>query len=278
MTGMPLVVVSGIPSSGKTRRVQELVEFLGNNCDREVHVISDDFSRVAKNELYGSSQLEKTARGELKSGVERHLTPERVVILDSLNYIKGFRYELFCVSKHVKTPHCVMQCDTASDTAREWNRNRENTDERYSDPIFDALVMRFEPPDSRNRWDSPLFVIHPDDPLPAADILAALLDRKPPPPNQSTQTQPLSATSFLHELDRKTQEIVRGILEAQRAGVPGDVVAIPGSSETLRLPRLVTMAELRRLRRQFIAYTKLHPTEECDKIPTLFVQYLSSTL
>ena len=40
-----------------------------------MHVISDDFSRVAKNELYGSSQLEKTARGELKSGVERHLTP-----------------------------------------------------------------------------------------------------------------------------------------------------------------------------------------------------------
>ena len=40
MTGMPLVVVSGIPSSGKTRRVQELVEFLGNNCDREVTALN----------------------------------------------------------------------------------------------------------------------------------------------------------------------------------------------------------------------------------------------
>ena len=200
------------------------------------------------------------------------------MILDSLNYIKGVRYELFCVSKHIKTPHCVIQCDTPAETAREWNQTREVADERYSDQIFDALVMRFEPPDSRNRWDSPLFVIHPDDHLPGTDILAALLNRKPPPPNQSTQTQPLSATGFLHELDRKTQEIVSSVLGAQRTSVPGDTVAILGSTEKLCLPRMVTMAELRRLRRQFIAYTKLHPIEDCDKIPTLFVQYLNSTL
>lgn len=205
------------------------------------------------------------------------LSSETVVIADSLNYIKGYRYELYCVSKHVKTPQCVVLCETAPDTAREWNTARVEED-RYSPEILEGLVMRFESPDSRNRWDSPLFVVHPDDPLPAEDILAALLNRKPPPPNQSTQSQPLSSADFLHELDRKTQEIVGKLLDAQRTAVPGDSLAVSGTVEKVRLPRVVTMAELRRMRRQYISYTKLHPPEDVAKIPSLFVQYLNSSL
>lgn len=53
---------------------------------------------------------------------------------------------------------------------------------------FDALVLRFEAPDSRNRWDSPLFTILKDDALPYEDISDALFKRKAPPPNQSTQS------------------------------------------------------------------------------------------
>ena len=37
---------------------------------------------------------EKDLRGLLRSEVDRLLTKDNLVILDSLNYIKGFRYEL----------------------------------------------------------------------------------------------------------------------------------------------------------------------------------------
>ena len=199
------------------------------------------------------------------------------MIVDSLNYIKGYRYELYCLSKHVKTPQCVLLCETAPEDARSWNFGREEGD-RYTTEVFDGLVMRFEAPDSRNRWDSPLFVVHPDDPLPGEAVMASLLDRKPPPPNLSTQSQPLSSADFLHDLDRRTQEIVSRVLEAQRTAVPGDAIFISGVGEKLRLPRLVTMAELRRLRRQYINYTKLHPPEDATTIPNLFVQYLNTSL
>lgn len=53
---------------------------------------------------------------------------------------------------------------------------------------FDALVLRFEAPDSRNRWDSPLFTILKDDALPLEAISDALFKRKAPPANQSTQS------------------------------------------------------------------------------------------
>ena len=203
--------------------------------------------------------------------------PERTVIIDSLNYIKGYRYELYCLSKHVKTPQCVLYCDASEDDARMWNGSREDS-ERYTNDVFDGLVMRFEVPNSQNRWDSPLFVVHPDDPLPAEAIMAALLHRRPPPPNLSTQSQPLSPADFLHDLDRLTQGVVSQVIEAQRTAVPGDHLAVSGSGEKLHLPRFITMAELRRLRRQFINYTKLHPPEDVTGIPNLFVQYLNTSL
>lgn len=276
---MPLVVVAGLPCSGKTRRSQQLADLFRRE-QREVHVIQDDLSALGSSRslLYASSREEKVARSSLKSRVERALTSDNVVILDSLNYIKGFRYELYCLSKHLDSTHCVLYCGTPADTAREWNETRASERDRYSSDVFDALVSRFETPDSRNRWDSPLFVLYPEDELPCRELVDALLRRKAPPPNQSTQSQPLSSANFLHELDRQTQSIVNHVLALQRQGLVGASVAVPGTNEKLSLVREVAMAELRRMRRQFISYTKLHPVDRVDTIPTLFVQYLNNTM
>lgn len=107
---------------------------------------------------------------------------------------------------------------------------------------LDGLILRFEAPDSRNRWDSPLFTIQKEDSLPFEAICDALFKRKAPPPNQSTKSvrtllilwlcscimyfwneyqnfkflvlflfviqQPLSSTNFLYELDKVTQDVL----------------------------------------------------------------------
>jgi hypothetical protein len=54
---------------------------------------------------------------------------------------------------------------------------------------FEELVTRYEEPDGRNRWDSPLFtVIYDDISVPQVDLWDAVVLRKPPPPNLSTVT------------------------------------------------------------------------------------------
>ena len=275
---MPLVVIAGLPCSGKTTRSEQLADLFRRE-KREVHVIQDDYSALGcRNGIYSSSQVEKMARGSLKSRVERALTSDNVVILDSLNYIKGFRYELYCTSKHLDSTHCIVYCGTPVETAREWNEGRSREQDHYSSDVFDALAMRFETPDSRNRWDSPLFVLYPTDELPCSELVDAVLHRKAPPPNQSTQSQPLSSANFLHELDRQTQSIVSHVLALQHQGLVGGSLAVPGTEEKLCLHRQVPMAELRRIRRQFISYTKLHPVDNIELIPTLFVQYLKNTV
>ncbi|KAM4618464.1 protein KTI12 homolog [Polymixia lowei] len=273
---MPLVLMCGYPCSGKTRRAEELKNYFEQNTERKVHVVGDGTMRIEKNTVYADSQSEKNVRGALRAEVERKVTKDDIVILDSLNYIKGYRYELYCIIKHTQTPHCLVYCLTSAEVSSTWNTNRHAT-EQYTQEILDALVLRFEAPDSRNRWDSPLFTIQKEDTLPFEAISDAIFKRKAPPPNQSTQSQPLSSTNFLYELDKLTQDVLMAILNAQKTSVPGDRIVVPGTTERIELTRSFNMAELRKLRRQFISYTKMHPTENTGQISNMFVQYLNKS-
>ncbi|XP_007906264.1 protein KTI12 homolog [Callorhinchus milii] len=271
---MPLVLLCGFPCSGKSRRAVQLRSHL-EAAGRKALVVEPSLG-AERSAVYADSQKEKELWGTLKAEVERKVNKEDVVILDYLNYIKSYRYELFCLIKHARTPHCLIHCETAVDICSAWNLERE-PESQYSQEVFDGLVMRFESPDSRNRWDSPLFTVQKDDTLPFQAICDAIFHRKAPPPNQSTQNQPLSSTNFLYELDKVTQDMLMAILNAQKTSLPGDRIVLPGATEKIELSHNLSMAELRKLRRQFITYTKLHPTENIGHIANMFVQYLNKS-
>ena len=65
-------------------------------------------------------------RSALKSRVQLHLSANCVIILDSLNYIKGYRYELFCLAKENSTTHCVVFVDAPVDIAQTRNASRDS--------------------------------------------------------------------------------------------------------------------------------------------------------
>ncbi|GIY35594.1 protein KTI12 homolog, partial [Caerostris extrusa] len=88
-----------------------------------------------------------------------------------------------------------------------YNENR-NSPEKYSEEIFKAVIQRYETPDSRNRWDSPLFIVHKDEELPLEDIEGALYRRKAPPPNLSTQTVHLMDPLTAGELARIRRQFI----------------------------------------------------------------------
>lgn len=110
--------------------------------------------------VFADVPSEKNTRGLLKSSIDRGLAhPHTVVIFDSLNNIKGYRYELWCLARSAATRYAMVHIDTPVETCREWNELR-NGDSFPSD-IFEDLATRFERPDARNRWDAPLFSINP---------------------------------------------------------------------------------------------------------------------
>lgn len=58
--------------------------------------------------MYAAARSEKDARATLSSAIKRDLTANSIVIADSMNYIKGFRYQMFCEAKAQRTPSCVV--------------------------------------------------------------------------------------------------------------------------------------------------------------------------
>jgi tRNA uridine 5-carbamoylmethylation protein Kti12 len=95
---MPLILISGLPSSGKSTRVKALQQQLiskiaslpasepGTNLKVIVH--SDESLGISKEE-YRESRTEKSLRGLQISAVKRDLSRNNIVILDSPAYIKG---------------------------------------------------------------------------------------------------------------------------------------------------------------------------------------------
>lgn len=80
-----------------------------------------------------------------------------------------------------------VECANHKDKLKEINEARQNG-KRYDDKIFNELFLRYEAPDSQNRWDSPYFVFSNLLEASFGDIKSAIIDKKPLKPNQSTQS------------------------------------------------------------------------------------------
>ncbi|KAJ1727032.1 kti12, chromatin associated [Coemansia biformis] len=283
---MPLIMMTGLPSSGKSTRAAELKRLFEARLAQPEHqrrrltvqIVGDDMLGVSHS-VYAAAREEKNARGALLSAVERLVSRECIVIADAPNYIKGLRYQLHCIAREVGTTQCVVHCAISMDAARRYNESRGEAG--YNVELFEALAARYEEPNGETRWDSPLFTIiqhDPEDVLPFDGIWDAVVERRAPPPNFATAMKPVAETNYLFELDRATQEVIGAVLESQKSGVPVALLPVPGTVERVRMPgRSVTLSELRRQRMQFTKLNRQIPLQ-IDKIAELFVKYLNINL
>jgi protein KTI12 len=73
----------------------------------KVHVVaSHDTSHPRI--VYDNARTEKEARGVAYARAKRVLKRDSIVILDGMNYIKGWRYQLWCEAKAAQTSCCVV--------------------------------------------------------------------------------------------------------------------------------------------------------------------------
>ena len=88
----------------------------------------------------------------------------------------------------------------------------------------------------------------------------------------------MTASDYLYELDRTSQEILNKILDWQKAhpGEGGGEIGVEGG--TIELPTNPTsLPQLQRVRRQFIALNRQHNVPK-SRIRSSFVEYLNDSL
>jgi protein KTI12 len=162
---MPSLILTGYPSAGKTSFAELLASRAlshKSSLIKTTVIINEANARPDKTlqECYFNSTEEKLTRSALKSEFDKFVKdPSKLVILDSMNYIKGFRYELHCISKSAGQKHGVVWTLCREQVAKAWNeqRSKSKQDYFYTQEMMDELIARYEPPDQRNRWDRPLW-------------------------------------------------------------------------------------------------------------------------
>lgn len=272
---MALVLICGQPCSGKSTAAQCLARALKSepsSCDLNVRIIDEPSLHIDRNQAYADMPSEKNLRGVLRSEVDRSVSKDHVVIVDSLNNIKGYRYELWCLARAAGTRYCVLYCNVEDSSCRAWNKARKEQGKlSYDDKIFDDLVRRFEKPDRRNRWDSPLFELKQAEEQTqesssaiseAVLFLTKTIDSKSRDvhllqPTIATQSARASETNSLYELDRATQDVINSLIDAQAQGYGGllNGISLGEGLPTINIQRMVGLPELRRLRRTFVKLT-----------------------
>lgn len=296
---MALVVMCGQPCSGKSEAAACLTAALRSSmADITVRVIDESSLHLGRNDSYKDMVVEKNLRGVLRSEVDRSVSRDSIIIVDSLNNIKGYRYELWCLARASGIRYCVFFCDTEVDHCREWNVKRQEKGEpSYDNNIFEDLVRRFERPDRRSRWDSPLFELVPsrEEIVESSPVIAEAVsyltkkvdsktrDVKVLQPTIATQSVRTTESNSLYEMDKATQEVVSAIVEAQSCGLglAMNKITLGPNLPIINLQRSVGLPELRSLRRTFIKLAGQYslsgppPPTDADSAKRMFVDYLN---
>ncbi|KAJ7703286.1 chromatin associated protein KTI12 [Mycena rosella] len=291
---MALVTISGYPCAGKSTRVAQLTAQLRHILPPHlsVKVVSDESLNIPPS-AYDDSRAEKPARGALFTAIQRLMAQDTVLIVDAPNYIKGFRYQIYCAAREMKLRVCTVYVVATPDLCREWNASRTNG-RAYAPETLENLLVRFEEPSSMVRWDSPLFTVPwTEEGVPAAEIAQAILSGNVKPPNSGTLAAAKAPSDALHVLEQTSIAVVSAIMEAQAATQgSGGLVTLPLSTSLnvhITLPaRNLTLSELQRLKRQFVTVHKkaitLGTTEKGavdwaeHSVANKFVTYLEENL
>ncbi|KAJ9295594.1 hypothetical protein DTO271G3_6050 [Paecilomyces variotii] len=128
---MPLIILTGYPCSGLSYRARQLSasleaiqeEYLASIHDDgsddstktkpryKIHVVTSH-DEAHPRTVYDNARSEKEARAVVYAKTKRALGRDSIVIVDGMNYIKGWRYQLWCEAKALSTTSCVVHVGT----------------------------------------------------------------------------------------------------------------------------------------------------------------------
>ena len=97
-------------------KIADFIKEKGGN----VEVINLESVKLDRESAYGCIQLfpiiyvlatfdEKNTHEVIKTQVSRLLRSDNFVILDTMNFIKGYRYEMYCIARGSRTSRCVVE-------------------------------------------------------------------------------------------------------------------------------------------------------------------------
>lgn len=149
-----LLILCGLPSSGKTTFARALARVVENEGSAPAIVVSSDSLR----EMLGNSEKFDPAREKFVSDTLILTVGEAVkhgffTIVDDLNYYESMRKRLKDIAMKNKIGYAIVHVDPASERVKEWNLKRG---EPVPNSLIDDIRSRFDLPGKKYGWDKPI--------------------------------------------------------------------------------------------------------------------------
>ena len=174
-----LLILCGLPSSGKTTISRSVASLLEDKHGITTMVVSsDDFRDMLS---YSSSGFKPEREASVKVLYEKAIATGLengfLVISDDLNYYKSMRSELRQIAKRAGADYDIVYVDTPVDAALKWNQERGLP---IPSSLIEEISQKLDPPKGDYKWDTPLAVVDPSKQSIeeiAGTIVAAVLKR-----------------------------------------------------------------------------------------------------
>ncbi|MBD3353887.1 MAG: AAA family ATPase [Candidatus Lokiarchaeota archaeon] len=147
-----LIILCGLPSSGKSTLARRIEEKFANMFNREITSVDIDKIRI---DNFGDKFLpenENRVRSIAKKDVDNYLIDEVSVIVDDINYYSSMRHEWVSLANKHRIPYFIIYINTPLETCLKWNKIRGS-------PIDEMLIrhidLKFDIPGSKYKWDEP---------------------------------------------------------------------------------------------------------------------------
>lgn len=157
-----LVILCGLPSSGKTTYASELKThlaescFSSNNADvqkaEDVKIVDVDEIRIRE---YGPDffpKYESSVRTRALKTVSVHLDDDEIVIVDDLNYYASMRQEFRKLARERNRSYFIIWISTPLEVCLEWNKKRGA---KIPGKLIRDIADKFDEPGSKYSWDKP---------------------------------------------------------------------------------------------------------------------------
>ncbi|GKT36419.1 putative multi-domain containing protein [Aduncisulcus paluster] len=293
---MPLIIVCGILCTGKSSVSRSIKKHFEKVYSTILHIQPEDFG-VSSGEALMNGISEISLNKSLRDAVHRHLgDPKTLVIIDACNLSRSFRYELYCLSRAAKQPHCLVWCNSPFLIAKE---NAVKTLKRYDEKVFLDIALRLEEPCDDHKWDQPCFEIDVlsssevplEDLIPYSQIQNSFQTAGKIVPVRSTRALKSTDSSFLSNMSRVTGVIVSEVVSA--VSMASTIIKVPikidSFSKFIEIPsRRIQPSEIHSVRSRFLAITEKtrsrHDVEEDPSIQSdveiakVFCDYLEREL
>jgi O-phosphoseryl-tRNA(Sec) kinase len=155
---MLLIILTGIPCSGKTQLATFLAKKLEINYSFPTVVVDPDNIRGMMPALRERFDPERESLVEHLSQVliEESLRKRNIVISDDMNYYESARHRLVQLARKYKVKYIIVYLTVSVETAKARNAAKASS---IPEELISKIAENFDPPGVKYRWDRPSLVI-----------------------------------------------------------------------------------------------------------------------